>query len=256
MDKWTRTRVVRSTLITLAVSTALAAQPLQAADGSSEAPKKASKQETIGVFTGFVVGAVAGGPIGAALGSGAGAWLGDRYHKQLVAKQELTANLDRSEAERERLETQRAQLTGTLERTRDLGAEVDFRTNDASLRASRSSVDSPGNARGRMPNVRIRVCGYADPRGKSGYNLALSHKRAEAVVAVLTQAGVSTERLTIEARGSEDSTSAEGDLNGYALERRVTVQLRARAMGSSRRRSEPPRAPHGMVRCGARSQVT
>ncbi len=226
MDKWTRTRVVRSMLITLAVSTALAAQPLQAADGSSEAPKKASKQETIGVFTGFVVGAVAGGPIGAALGSGAGAWLGDRYHKQLVAKQELTANLGRSEAERESLETQRAQLTGTLERTRDLGAEVDFRTNDASLSSeSVERLTRLGTLAGALPDVKIRVCGYADPRGTSGYNLALSHKRAEAVAAVLTQAGVSTERLTIEARGSEDSTSAEGDLDGYALERRVTVQL-------------------------------
>jgi outer membrane protein OmpA-like peptidoglycan-associated protein len=226
MDKWTRTRVVRSTLITLAVSAALAAQPLQAADGSSETPKKASKQETIGVFTGLVLGAVAGGPIGAALGSGAGAWLGDRYHKQLLAKQELTATLDRSEAERESLETQRAKLTGTLERTRDLGAEVDFRTNDASLSSeSVERLTRLGTLAGALPDVKIRVCGYADPRGKSGYNLALSQKRAEAVAAVLTQSGVSTERLIIEARGSEDSTSAEGDLDGYALERRVTVQL-------------------------------
>jgi outer membrane protein OmpA-like peptidoglycan-associated protein len=240
MDKWTKTRVGRPALIALTVAAIVAALPLEAADQQSAEPKKASKQENVGVLTGLVVGAVAGGPVGAVLGAGAGAWLGDRYHKQLVAKQELAADLSRSEADRAQLdqnvvdlngsvrnlEAQRVQLSGALEHTRDLGAEVDFRTNDVSLSSdSVARLTRLGAVAGALPDLKIRVCGYADPRGAPGYNLALSQRRAEAVAAVLQEAGVGAERLIVEAHGTEGSTSAEGDLDGYALERRVTVQL-------------------------------
>jgi len=45
------------------------------------------------------------------------------------------------------------------------------------------------------------------------------------VAAALMSAGVPPERIRIEAHGKTESTSAEGDLDGYALERRVTVRL-------------------------------
>src|SRR5262249_52743785 len=63
----------------------------------------ASKQENIGVVSGLAVGAVAGGPVGAIVGAAAGAWLGERYHKQIVARNELAAGLQKSEQDRTRL---------------------------------------------------------------------------------------------------------------------------------------------------------
>jgi len=69
------------------------------------------------------------------------------------------------------------------------------------------------------------VCGHADPRGSEAYNQALSERRAQAVASVLSEAGIGADKLILEARGAQDSVSEAGDLDGYALERRVTVTL-------------------------------
>src|SRR6266513_1304499 len=80
--------------------------------------------------------------------------------------------------------------------------------------------------------ARARIAGYADPRGSDAYNDELSLRRAQAVAAVLMSAGVPGERILIEAHGKTESTSAAGDLDAYALERRVTV--RVELQGSAR----------------------
>jgi outer membrane protein OmpA-like peptidoglycan-associated protein len=56
-------------------------------------------------------------------------------------------------------------------------------------------------------------------------NEALSKRRADAVAAVLASAGVSPDRLVVEAHGKSDATSAEGDTDGYAFDRRVNVRI-------------------------------
>jgi outer membrane protein OmpA-like peptidoglycan-associated protein len=76
-----------------------------------------------------------------------------------------------------------------------------------------------------LGQVKVRVAGYADPRGSEELNAALSERRADAVAAVLSQAGVDAGRIIVEAHGKAESTSAEGDLDGYAFERRVTVRI-------------------------------
>ena len=42
---------------------------------------------------------------------------------------------------------------------------------------------------------------------------------------MLSSAGVPSERIAIEAHGKAESTSTAGDLDAYALERRVTVRV-------------------------------
>jgi len=84
--------------------------------------QRASKQENIGVTTGFAVGAAAAGPVGAVIGAAAGAWLGDRYHKQATASSTLAADLSKTEAERTRLAQSVAQLNGSLTETKARGA--------------------------------------------------------------------------------------------------------------------------------------
>jgi len=76
-----------------------------------------------------------------------------------------------------------------------------------------------------MPQARVRIAGYADPRGSEVHNSELSLRRAEGVAAVLITAGVARERILIEAHGKTESSSADGDLDGYAFDRRVTVRL-------------------------------
>jgi len=221
------------------VGVCLAGEP-ELAEKSVKPPASASKQENIGVATGLAVGAAAGGPVGALVGAAAGAWLGDRYHRQAVARAALAADLEEVRTDRTRLsqnvvelnaslakEQERGeQLDLTLSHTDDVETDVMFRTNDDSIpMSSMSPLLKLGALAASMPAVRVHVDGYADPRGPKDLNDALSRRRADAVAAVLASAGVPKEQLLIEGHGSEESTCGDGDLEGYAFDRKVTVRL-------------------------------
>src|SRR6267143_719276 len=83
-----------------------------------------------------------------------------------------------------------AKLDEALKITDELQTDVSFRTNDASINApSMSPLLKLGALAASMPDVKVRVAGYADPRGSDEVNDALSQRRAEAVAAVLANAG-------------------------------------------------------------------
>jgi outer membrane protein OmpA-like peptidoglycan-associated protein len=220
-------------------STCVLTLPAYAQDGSvtitttpPPAPK-ASKQENIGVVTGLAVGAVAGGPVGAIVGAAAGGWIGDRYHKQVVAKKESEKQRDMLAKDVDELNVSLAdarakgdQLDLALKKTDQLQTDVSFRTNDFSIKdEALSPLLKIGALAASMPDVKVRVAGYADPRGSDEYNDALSRRRAEAVAAVLEQAGLSKDHMIVEGHGKSESTADQGDMDGYAFDRKVTVRL-------------------------------
>jgi outer membrane protein OmpA-like peptidoglycan-associated protein len=221
------------------ISTCLLALPTYAQDSSvtvtttpPPAPK-ASKQESVGVVTGLAVGAAAGGPVGAIIGAAAGGWIGDHYHKQVVAKKEsekqrdmLAKNVSELNVSLAEARAKSDQLDLTLKMSDELQTDVSFRTNDDSVNlTSMSPLLKIGAFAASMPDVKVRVAGYADPRGSEDYNDALSRRRAEAVAAVLAQAGVSKDHMIVEGHGKSESTAAQGDMDGYAFDRKVTVRL-------------------------------
>jgi outer membrane protein OmpA-like peptidoglycan-associated protein len=210
------------------------------ASAADEPPQNASRQENIGVATGFTVGAVAGGPVGALVGAAAGAWLGDRYHRHSQGEADLAVDLARSEAQRTQLASQVAELDGSLRRTRSrsaqldaslqqadqLGLDVSFRTDDEAVTVQMMApLLKLGALAASVPQAKVRIAGFADPRGSVAYNEQLSLARAHSVAEVLAAAGVPGERILIEAHGKADSAAEDGDLDAYALERRVTVRI-------------------------------
>ncbi len=223
------------------VSTCVVTLPAHAMDGNTtQKGKAASKQENIGVFTGLAVGAAAGGPIGAIVGAAAGAWVGDRYHKQEVAKKELATDLSQSQTRQTQLSKNVVELNSSLAEVRaksekldlalkntdELQADVSFRTNDDSIGAqAMSPLLKIGALAASMPDTKVRVSGYADPRGSEEVNDALSRRRAAAVAAVLEKAGLPKDRMIVEGHGKSESTAVDGDLDGYAVERKGTVRL-------------------------------
>jgi outer membrane protein OmpA-like peptidoglycan-associated protein len=235
MSVWT-TKLRGPALGLTLVTAFVAASPLQAAE-----PAKPSKQENIGVLSGFTIGAAAGGPFGAVIGAAGGALLGQRYHRQAEEKASLAANLSQSEAARGKLQgdlvqTQAhgEQLGQALDRTRNLEAAVGFRTGDDTLSSDDvARLQKLGSLAGVLSEVKVRVSGYADPRGSESLNAALSERRADAVAHVLAEAGVDPSRLVVEAHGERESKSAEGDLDGYAFERRVTVRIEQAGAGAA-----------------------
>jgi outer membrane protein OmpA-like peptidoglycan-associated protein len=233
------TRLRNGSIGLTVLATCMAALPAHAQD-TVTVRQPASKQENIGVVTGLAVGAVAGGPIGAIVGAAAGAWMGDRYHKQVVARNELAANLDKSEGDRTRLAQNVTELNGTLAHEQERGEQLDlalsytdevqtdvsFRTNDDSIQTqAMSPLLKLGTLAAALPGAKVRVSGYADPRGSAAVNDSLSKRRAEAVAAVLASAGVSQDRMIVEAHGKSEAMSTDGDVDGYAFDRRVTVRI-------------------------------
>ncbi len=244
----TMTFQTRYRSVALAVAVAcVAALPVHAENGTvtvqseqTTRPKSASKQENIGIVTGLAVGAVAGGPVGAVIGAAVGAWSGDHYHKQLVARKEAEKGLSESEAERIRLASSVSELNGTLAQSQERGEQLDmalshadevqtdvgFRTNDDSIQTqSLPPLMKLGALAAALPGAKVRVDGYADPRGSVAVNEALSKRRADAVAAVLASAGVAPDDIVVQAHGKSAAASAEGDMDGYAFDRRVTVRI-------------------------------
>lgn len=233
MSVWTTKLRGPALGLTLGTALMIAVAPVQAA----EVQKKSSKAENIGVMSGLVIGAVAGGPVGAIVGAAGGAFLGDKFHKKDVQNGELKLSLAKSESEKQKLRADLAstlahgeklseELDNAVNKTHDLEAAFAFRTNDASLSADDvARLTKIGSLAGALPEVKVRVSGFADPRGSEKFNAELSKRRAESVAGVLQSAGMPTDRIVIEAHGEHESTSSDGDLEGYAFERRVTVRI-------------------------------
>jgi outer membrane protein OmpA-like peptidoglycan-associated protein len=241
--------------VTVAAMT-FAVLPASAAPAPAHRQQRASKEENIGVVTGAAVGAAAGGPIGAMVGIVAGALLGHHYHHQLLANHELAArnhelalqnaalaaSLGSSERQREGLAgklhllthslaavaAQRADLDRAVRLSDDIETDVMFKTGDASINSlQRPALRKIGALAASLPpGERVRIDGYADPRGPAALNEALSVRRAKSVALALERAGCPLQRLVIEGHGAGAPQGEPGrDLDVYAFDRRVTVRL-------------------------------
>jgi outer membrane protein OmpA-like peptidoglycan-associated protein len=217
--------------------------------GAAGAAEKAPKEETIGVLSGLAVGAAAGGPIGAFIGAVVGAKLGDRYHvhKQESAQlkerlrdsdQTLTITLAELKSSKEQLAASKEQIASLTDELRaqpvppsvqrTLRGEIMFRTNDAALSTDTSAYLSElAQLLNAAPAIVVKVEGYADPRGSEGANLTLSQQRAASVRDALLAGGIAEDRIMVVAHGEGGSTSTEGDVDGYALDRRVVLTISA-----------------------------
>ncbi len=74
-----------------------------------------------------------------------------------------------------------------------------------------------------MPDIRIKLDGFADERGDEHYNFGLSEKRVNHVREQFVTAGVDPGRIDMTAHG--ESIAADNSADSYALERRVSVKL-------------------------------
>jgi outer membrane protein OmpA-like peptidoglycan-associated protein len=235
----------RACALGVALSGCIALLPAYAGEAAQQSGA-GSKQGDIGAMTGLAVGAAAAGPVGAFIGIAAGALLGERYHRQAQSSAALSEQLRQSEAQRAQLTDSVAQLDGSLSQARardaelaaqlgqtdQLGLDVGFRTDDDSVTAqAMSPLLKLGALAASLPQAEVWVAGFADPRGSDAYNDELSLRRALNVAAVLTSAGVPRERIHIEAHGKSDAQEADGDIDTYALERRVTVRLQLPGSG-------------------------
>src|ERR1700692_3679865 len=218
-------------------------------------PKPATPPEPIGFVTGGVIGAFGAGPVGAVIGAGLGTWLGNRVHRagdatkaeaRVAALQtdktgllgeksallneknapadtnrSLTARLDDLTHEVEAAQTAKEDGSEVLD---GLEGDVLFRTGSAEITPEIAhQIQVLAQAVAKSPPLKVRVDGYADPRGTAEANLKLSEARANAVRDLFLAAGISDNLLEVNAYGKSQSVAADND--GYGLERRVRLTL-------------------------------
>ncbi|MHA7815391.1 MAG: OmpA family protein [Pseudohaliea sp.] len=191
-------------------------------------------------LTAIAAGAAAGGPLGALVGALGGAWLGEQVERadRLPA---VSAELAERERDVAGLEQDLAALGEALRAERretaryarmaleQLELELLFRTGESRLTdAGRARLGLLAQFLAANPDIEVRVDGYADPRGPAADNAVLARDRAQAVASALVDAAVPAERVSVHGHGEDHSRAAEGDLDGYALERRVRIELRRR----------------------------
>ncbi len=222
-------------------------------------PKPAAPHEPIGFVTGGVIGAFAAGPVGAVVGAGLGTWLGNRVHRAKDATK-AEATVAALQTDESQLRTEKSALLNEkkalVETNRSLTAQLDdlthkveaaqnaradgsevldglqgdvlFRTGSAEITPEIAhQIQVLALAVAKSPELKVRVDGYADPRGTVDTNLKLSEDRANAVRDLFLAAGIAGEALEVNAYGKSQSMAADSD--GYALERRVRLTVQRRA---------------------------
>jgi peptidoglycan-associated lipoprotein len=72
-------------------------------------------------------------------------------------------------------------------------------------------------------SARLRIDGYADPRGTSKYNLALSQRRVNAARDALVKAGVAANRIETGHFGEQRPKCTDKTEACWQMDRRVEV---------------------------------
>ena len=204
----------------------------------------ASKEESIGVGAGGVIGAVAGGPVGFIIGAAIGAKIGDTFFKKDKEIELLNDSLNVSRAKVGDLEYDVQKLNANIDHMGDelqqmrrlarpevvslmqagIAMDLLFRTDEhflADTTGGRLAVLATTLAS--MPDIQVKLDGFADERGDSRYNQRLSEKRVSFVREQLVAAGVAPSRISYAAHGEAPAQDATPD--SFALERRVSLTL-------------------------------
>ena len=214
MGIW-NTKFRNPALIAGLLAIGLAANPALAREGGS-------KRGGAGFAGGALVGAAAGGPVGMVVGAMAGGIMGERSHQkqEQLARRKAEAALLAGQVES--LETS---LNGIEGKAGQVWATVQFRTGETAVRDNdRARIEKLGALVAGLPNVRVRVSGFADSRGGDDINQTLSQERADTVALELEKAGLPKERLVVEAMG-ERFASTEAKPDDQAFERCVEIRF-------------------------------
>jgi len=188
-------------------------------------------------LTSIAVATAAAGPVGFVLGAFGGSWLAD----QVGAADQLSTTQTELASARNALEARRAELDEVEKQLAvvrqeqaqfakmaldQLQLEMLFKTGDSNLTAAgEERLSLLATFLMKNPGLRVEIQGFADPRGAEAANLALSDARARQVAQQLQRVGVPRSRMSVTALGESRSRAAEGDLDAYALERMVRIEL-------------------------------
>jgi outer membrane protein OmpA-like peptidoglycan-associated protein len=186
--------------------------------------------EQQGAGTGALIGAVAGQIIGrdarsSAIGAGLGALGGYVWSKNMEDKKRA---MEAATAGTGTVVTQTADNQLKL----SIPNDISFDTGRSDIKANlRPILDQFAQGLSQQPSMEVRIVGHTDNTGSDAVNNPLSVNRAQSARDYLVARGVSSQRISIDGRGSREPIADNATEAGRARNRRIDIYLAERSAG-------------------------
>ena len=106
-------------------------------------------------------------------------------------------------------------------------AKINFESGNASITEdSISLIQNITNTAKRCPDAKFEVAGHTDSIGTTESNMALSQRRAMAVVEAVMQLGLSADRFTARGYGAKQAIADNTNAEGRAANRRIEFTIK------------------------------
>ncbi|GGI73135.1 membrane protein [Shewanella hanedai] len=212
---------------------------------TEQTDEREHNEELVGLTSGIVLGAVVGGPVGAIIGAFTGALLGKSVgddseidsqqaklvekDSQLIALNDDNQSLQVIASQYDEAQQQLAQLKLAQEQKLTelaMGLNIQFKTGSSELAPHiQRQLDDLAYAMSISPELNLDMTGYADRRGDSTYNQALSEQRVAEVKSYLVAQGVDENRLAFKAYGASAPLAKDQSFENDFFDRRVNIKL-------------------------------
>jgi sortase system peptidoglycan-associated protein len=225
------------------ITTAIAFTCLMSGTAIAEQPSKQEKtNEVIGLSSGAIIGTVIAGPIGGIIASIFGVMIAndlnsdkrlETANNSLEQKdQKLIVMQQNFEQAQERLAVQIASMDNALEQASykqivpEIESNIQFKTASYVLEEHyRSQLDLIAQTLKKNPTLSITLSGFADKRGDSTFNQALSEQRALTVKNYLVDNNVRKEQVITQSFGESSLVSAGVHFEDDFFDRRVMLKV-------------------------------
>jgi len=209
-----------STPILFLTASAFALASCTAPDGSGLS--KTSNGAVIGGVLGGLLGASRGGDkrgenaaIGAVVGATVGGLIGQELGRQ---EQALRASMTNGQV---------GIVNTGQELIVTLPDDITFDTGSSAVRGSlQGDLYALAANLNDFPDTTVDIIGHTDNVGQASFNQQLSAQRADAVLKILTDGGVSADRLRAFGRGEDEPKTTNLTPDGRAQNRRVEIVIR------------------------------
>ena len=209
---------------------------------AEQSNKQEKTNEVIGLSSGAIIGTVIAGPLGGIIASIFGVMIADDLnsdkrletakHSLEQKDQQLLVMQQSFEQVKERAMVQMASMDNALELAAfkhsapEMESNIQFKTASYILEEHyKSQLDLIANTLQKNPKVSITLSGFADKRGDSTFNQALSMQRALTVKNYLVNKNVKEEQIITHSFGESSLVSAGTNFEDDFFDRRVMLKV-------------------------------
>ncbi|MBU3004815.1 sortase-associated OmpA-like protein PdsO [Paraglaciecola arctica] len=225
-------------LKTIKIATSITLICLMSCNAAAEQSNTQEKaNEVIGLSSGVLIGSALAGPLGGVVAGIFGVLIAEDINsdKKLEAANDLLQQKDQElfvmqqnfEQAKERTMMQIASMDSALEQSvPKIESNIQFKTASYVLENHyKSQLDLIAQTLQNNPKLRVTLSGFADKRGDSTFNQALSEQRALSVKHYLINKGIEKEQVITNSFGESSLVSAGEHFEDDFFDRRVMLRL-------------------------------